>query len=322
MSSSESDDSFLVDSDSDVEVSKKKSVDLKKKALTKNTPKPKPAEKITKKATVKAVSSKATTELFDQRSAITSVQISKPVTQSSSTTIQSINSGISDDITRGPPVATEAAAKKLISAYMTQQNRPYSAIQIFDNLHARVPKNTVQRILDVLSSSGGGLRMKEYGKAKIYFLDQSTLPSEPSASEIRTLDDNVMSARKNLLALQAEEKILKESLSNLLAQPTDDHLDSAIFDTEAKLKQNKGRLLKISGTPVDPMALEIAVASYNAYRKVWVDRKRKCIDIVNMIADGNGKRRADVISEMGLETDEDVNVVIPNEIQVATTSRR
>ncbi len=37
----------------------------------------------------------------------------------------------------GPPVSSEAAAKKLVLSYMCEQNRPYSAIQVFDNLHQR-----------------------------------------------------------------------------------------------------------------------------------------------------------------------------------------
>ena len=75
------------------------------------------------------------------------------------------------DITKGPAVATEASAKKLIQQYMTLQNRPYSAIQVFDNLHGRVPKSTVQKVLDSLTSTNV-LNIKEYGKAKIYYVDQ------------------------------------------------------------------------------------------------------------------------------------------------------
>jgi hypothetical protein len=77
------------------------------------------------------------------------------------------------DITRGPPTSSEAEAKKLVIKYMTQQNRPYSAIQIFDNLHQRISKPVLQRVLDSLSSSSDSvIKCKEYGKAKIYFLNQ------------------------------------------------------------------------------------------------------------------------------------------------------
>ena len=79
----------------------------------------------------------------------------------------------SADITKGPPVSTEASAKKLIEQYMMQQNRPYSPIQVFDNLHGRIPKATVQKVMDNLASGPKKvLQMKEYGKAKIYYVDQ------------------------------------------------------------------------------------------------------------------------------------------------------
>lgn len=82
------------------------------------------------------------------------------------------------DITRGPNITTESGAKKLILQYLKQQNRPYSAIQVFDNLHKRIAKATAERCLAVLSENDGGLRCKEYGKAKIYFIDQKNMSSE------------------------------------------------------------------------------------------------------------------------------------------------
>jgi hypothetical protein len=97
---------------------------------------------------------------------------------SSSSLVTSTTSGMGgDDITRGPNVTTESAAKKLILQYLKQQNRPYSAIQVYDNLHKRIAKPTVERCLTTLSDNDGGLRVKEYGKAKIYFVDQKTMSS-------------------------------------------------------------------------------------------------------------------------------------------------
>ena len=65
--------------------------------------------------------------------------------------------GDEGDITRGPSVTTEAAAKKLLLAYLHQQNRPYSAIQVFDNLHKRVPKSTVEKVLTLLADDPDSL---------------------------------------------------------------------------------------------------------------------------------------------------------------------
>ena len=39
---------------------------------------------------------------------------------------------------KGAPVASEAAARRLVQQYVMAQNRPYSVIQVYDNLHHRV----------------------------------------------------------------------------------------------------------------------------------------------------------------------------------------
>lgn len=91
-----------------------------------------------------------------------------------------VGGGTSGDITRGANITTESAAKKLILQYLRLQNRPYSAIQVFDNLHKRIAKPIVERCLATLSEPDGGLRCKEYGKAKIYFFDQKNMSEDLS----------------------------------------------------------------------------------------------------------------------------------------------
>ena len=93
---------------------------------------------------------------------------------------------------------------------MKLQNRPYSAIQVHDNLHKRVQKTTVEKVLGLLSeqeeaSSGATLlRCKEYGKSKIFFYNQALLEclSEHAIAsietEITTLKVQVGDAREEL----------------------------------------------------------------------------------------------------------------------------
>ena len=116
----------------------------------------------------------------------TSSSVSAATSSSSSSSSSSLGAAVlaanvgtgGGDITRGPNITTESAAKKLILQYLKQQNRPYSAIQVYDNLHKRIAKPTAERCLAVLSENDGGLRCKEYGKAKIYFIDQKNMSSE------------------------------------------------------------------------------------------------------------------------------------------------
>lgn len=61
---------------------------------------------------------------------------------------QVVSHGAASDLLQtSAPVTTEAAAKKLILQYLKVQNRPYSAIQIHDNLHGRIPKAVLERSL-------------------------------------------------------------------------------------------------------------------------------------------------------------------------------
>ena len=119
-----------------------------------------------------ASSSASSTSLSSSTSSSSALGISGTVG------ISTASAGSGGDITRGANITTESAAKKLILQYLKQQNRPYSAIQIFDNLHKRIAKPTAERCLAVLAENDGGLRCKEYGKAKIYFIDQKNMSSD------------------------------------------------------------------------------------------------------------------------------------------------
>lgn len=130
-----------------------------------------------------------------------------------------------NDITKGPPVTTEIAAKKLILQYFKQQNRPYSALQVHDNLHKRIPKPTVERVLTSLSAEGGGLICKEYGKAKIYFVDQSTLNSSFTQEDLNDLQEGNDELKKQLEEVKQQEKQVQQELNALTNEPSDEELD-------------------------------------------------------------------------------------------------
>lgn len=167
MSSSESDFS-LDDSDFDDDFEE---VKKKPKTLKTSTKAVKPAKspaKNKRKADVAPPPAKAAKTSASASASKTSISI--PAARTSA--IAPTSSVVLTTSTNGPPVSSEAAARKLILSYMTQQNRPYSVIQVFDNLHKRVGKALVQKVLDSLSAGEGPLKCKEYGKAKIYYLDQ------------------------------------------------------------------------------------------------------------------------------------------------------
>ncbi|CAM9848728.1 unnamed protein product, partial [Hapterophycus canaliculatus] len=83
--------------------------------------------------------------------------------------------------------------KAAVSDYMQQSNRPYSCINVFDNLRKKIPKAMVQKLLDELVRDGT-LKMQEFSKAKIYYANQAwpdALPNgagDASADKLQRLD--------------------------------------------------------------------------------------------------------------------------------------
>lgn len=42
----------------------------------------------------------------------------------------------------------------MVIDYMTKTNRPYSLINIFDNLHKKISKKNLEKLLDTLTQNG------------------------------------------------------------------------------------------------------------------------------------------------------------------------
>lgn len=113
---------------------------------------------------------------------------------------------------------------------MKKQNRPYSLINIFDNLHGKIKKPQVQRILDSLTDAGE-LQMKEFGKAKIYLLNQKSIP-DVNQSELDQLTKEVQELRTAHRELTDEIKSLTAELKELQNAPTEEQLDAEIAKYE------------------------------------------------------------------------------------------
>ena len=60
----------------------------------------------------------------------------------------------------------EALTAKAALEYLNKQNRPYSAIDIFNNLHKEYAKTAVVKCLEMLASEGK-IKEKTYGKQKV-----------------------------------------------------------------------------------------------------------------------------------------------------------
>ena len=104
--------------------------------------------------------------------------------------------------------------------YINEQNKPFNAQTIFDNLHKTVKKTFVVRILAQLAQEWvfsvivicrGKIIEKEFGKFKVYFADQSQFPSV-SEAELKAMDEEIESLEESVKSLQGEVGMLRNRL--------------------------------------------------------------------------------------------------------------
>lgn len=105
--------------------------------------------------------------------------------------------------------------------YLESQNRPYSIINIFDNLRAKIPKKDLQNILDQLCSSGQ-IIAKEFGKSIVYFPNQKNIEVNQQALEDAKVSFN--KAKDRFDDAKRLNKELKAKLFSIEAIPTTEAL--------------------------------------------------------------------------------------------------
>jgi len=215
------------------------------------------------------------------------------------------------DITRGGDVGTLQQAIKLIGQYFRQQNRPYNVLQVVQNFHQRMSRSLVESALEDRNLEKMGIRVKEYGKTKIYFPDQSKLPCHSSAAELDAKDREIAQLDQALIQLQQQERQVKGAAAALQKEPRDAEIDGELATLEERVRGKKARAAKVSAAPVEPHALRNAVLEHNFYRKEWASRRRVVMDLVMDLAQGMDKKLKDTIGMVGLETDEDNGAVLP-----------
>ena len=83
----------------------------------------------------------------------------------------------------------------------------------------------ISHIPQTALSSGGEIVCKEYGKAKIYFMDQNKGTScEFTDEEVSQLEAETEDLKQALNKVTAEEKALSAQLAEARAQPSDQDL--------------------------------------------------------------------------------------------------
>lgn len=131
--------------------------------------------------------------------------------------------------------------KQYVYDYMKSQNRPYSLVNIFDNLHGAIKKSLLGKILDALVEDGS-LIMKEYN-SKIYLFNQDKLDIKVTDADIEQIQKEIDEKREENKALKEEITSKSNELKILTSALTDDELKARIKELKKELAKIKVKVM-------------------------------------------------------------------------------
>ncbi|KAL9968421.1 hypothetical protein ACROYT_G026797 [Oculina patagonica] len=207
---------------------------------------------------------------------------------------------------------SEEEASDAVLAYLTKQNRPYSAVDIFSNLHKEYGKTAVQRSLEKLASKGI-ITEKINGKQKVYAPKQDQF-GDYDENEIKKIDGNITISTEKLKKLQETLKNQESELRSVNSTLTtkDAKARLAELTTQCDRYQERIKNIKSAANHVTPAEKDKIYKEHKQFVQTWRKRKRMATDILNGILEGYPKPKKQLIEDIGIETDEEYGAVIPD----------
>lgn len=197
--------------------------------------------------------------------------------------------------------------KQYVYDYMKSQNRPYSLINIFDNLHGAVKKAQLGKILDALVDEGS-LIMKEYN-SKIYLFNQDKLDVKVTDADIEQIQKEIDKKREENKKLREEIASNNNDLKILTLTLTDDELKAKIKEMKKELAKMKIKVDDIKDNKIDPIPPEKmneAKENFEKELKIFKKTKKICTEIINDISDGLELKLKDTYEKIGIEDDNEL----------------
>ena len=197
--------------------------------------------------------------------------------------------------------------KQYVYDYMKAQNRPYSLINIFDNLHGAIKKSQLGKILDALVDEGS-LIVKEYN-SKIYLFNQDKLETKVTDADIDEIQKEIDEKREVNKQLKEEIASKNNELKILTLTLTDDELKAKIKEMKKELAKMKIKVDDIKDNKIDPIPpekMKDAKENFEKELKTFKKTKKICTEIISDISDGLELKLKDTYEKIGIENDDEL----------------
>ncbi|KAI8609896.1 putative tbp-1 interacting protein [Chytriomyces sp. MP71] len=186
-------------------------------------------------------------------------------------------------------------ASAAILKYIQAQNRPYSTLDVFTNLHQKYGKTQVTKVLAQLAENKE-ITAKTFGN--------------PEAA--REMDAKIAALKEDLIGLRSEVSAKEKALASLTNSQTNDGLQSTLESlTQEQNQKLQDRLdgLRNGSRKLTVADKQKADKQLEVFRKHWRVRKALFRDAWNTISETLDRKKAkDMLEDMGIETDEAAGV--------------
>jgi len=201
-----------------------------------------------------------------------------------------------------------------VKSYLVRTNRPFSATDVFNNLNTKdnkLSKTAVFKTLDELASRQE-IQEKVNGKQKVYFADQNNFDTIDD-KQMKELDLELNQLDKEVNQLQDKVKLKETRLSTHKNCLTSEQISGQLSELKAEIKDLHKRLDSIDSKAKDFDPKENQKLKTDRQKLVteWRKRKRMATNMVDMILESYPKPKKALLEEIGLETDEELKVSLP-----------
>uniref|UniRef100_A0A915PJ43 Homologous-pairing protein 2 winged helix domain-containing protein n=1 Tax=Setaria digitata TaxID=48799 RepID=A0A915PJ43_9BILA len=190
----------------------------------------------------------------------------------------------SSTMSRNQPDET---AIDLVCNYMLQQNRPYSAVDVWNNLRQEYPKSQIIRCLDI-GVERGILREKLISKQKIYFYNQSKI-EKCGKEELQVINQSIAEKKNRVDQLSSEIKVIKNELKAYESALTIEEMTMLRVTLIAQIKEIEERIINMEAHAKNEVTNKgkksELIAKEKFYMKHYKERKRIAERIVDTICE-------------------------------------
>ncbi|CAG2101962.1 unnamed protein product [Medioppia subpectinata] len=202
----------------------------------------------------------------------------------------------------------------LVKSYLSKTNRPFSGNDVFNNMNSKdskLSKTAVFKALEDLSAKEKIIE-KLNGKQKIYFPLQDNFEAVDD-QQLKQLDQQLDQLGKEFNQVDDEHKHKASKLSAIKSGQTLAQISEQLSELKAQTSEMEERMKCIDSKAkgLDPKANHKLKNERQKLVTDWRKRKRMATNMVDMILESYPKPKKAFIEEIGLETDEQLKVDLP-----------